>query len=114
MIYCVEITAAFNTAQRRDNVLGILQNYVAQFAADAFHPFQGPQAYDAAYKGWANAVACTMKLRTQANRDAIWADIQANAAGPGAPTKGVARRWDAALDVDLSALVENDSTLQFP
>lgn len=114
MIYCVEITAAFSTAQRRNNVLGILQNYVTQFQADAFVPSTvGP--FEAAYKGWTNAVAGTMRLRTQANRDAVWADIQGAMTGPAAPVKGVARKWDAPQDTsEPDGPIANDTTQTWP
>jgi hypothetical protein len=114
LIFCVEITAAFSTAQRRNNVLTILQNYVTQFAADEFHtPLVAP--FDAIYKGWTNAIAAQMQLRTAANRDQVWADIQGAVTGPGAPVSGVARRYDAPLDeADPNGPLENDTTQHWP
>lgn len=114
MIYCVEITAAFSTPQRRNNVLGILQNYVTQFTGDLFVPAQ-VAPYEAAYKGWVNALHGEMRLRTEANREQVWADIQSAMTGQAAPTKGVARKFDAPLDeADPGAPISNDVTQTWP
>ncbi len=114
MIYCVEVTASFNTANRRDNVLGVLTNYAAQFAADLFVPAQ-IAPYDGAYKGFPNALHGELRLRTQVNREQVWTDIEAAMTGPGAPTKANWRKFDAPLDeADPGAPISNDVFRMLP
>jgi hypothetical protein len=56
-----------------------------------------------------------MQLRTAANRDQVWADIQGAMTGQGAPLKGVARRYDAPLDeADPNGPLQNDTTQHWP
>jgi hypothetical protein len=100
VIFCLFVKARFSTAQRRDNAIAQVNNYLARpgIAGDLFIPAE-VAAFDAGYKGWANALTAQCRFRTQASRDDLWTQLdtylsQANAA----PVESYGERWDQLLD----------------
>lgn len=100
MIYIVYVKARFSTAQKRDNAIAQVTNYLAQPAIsdDLFVPAQ-VAPYDAPYKGWANALTVMCRFRTQATRDTLWNQLDAFLSQSArAPVESVGEKWDQALD----------------
>jgi hypothetical protein len=100
VIYIVYVKARFSSAQKRNTALGRVTNYLAQpaIASDLFVPSQ-VAAYDAAYKGWPNALTAECRFRTQAARDDLWSDLDTFLGQPNAaPVESLGERWDQMLD----------------
>jgi hypothetical protein len=100
MIYIVYFKARFSTATKRDNALAQVTSYLAQptISNDLFVPSQ-VAPYDAAYKGWANALTAECRFRTQASRDDLWTQVDAFlSTSARAPVESLGEKWDQALD----------------
>lgn len=100
MIYIVYVKARFSTAAKRDQALAQVTNYLAQPAIsnDLFVPAQ-VAPYDAAYKGWANALTAECRFRTQSTRDTLWTNIDTFLTQSSrAPVESLGEKWDQKLD----------------
>jgi hypothetical protein len=100
MIYILYAKARFSTAQKRDRALQQVTNYLAQpgISNDLFVPAQ-VAPYDAAYKGWANALTAECRFRTQASRDTLWSQLDAYLSTSNqAPVESLGEKWDQKLD----------------
>jgi hypothetical protein len=100
LIYIIYVKARFSTANKRDQALGRVTNYLAQpgISDDLFVPAQAAP-YDAAYKGWANALIAECRFRTQATRDNLWNDLDGYLSQQnGGPVESYGEHWDQKLD----------------
>lgn len=100
MIYILYVKARFSTANKRDNALAQVTNYLAQpaIANDLFVPSQ-VAPYDAPYKGWPNALTAECRFRTQQVRDDLWTQLDSFlTASNRAPVESYGEHWDQMLD----------------
>jgi hypothetical protein len=100
MIYIIFTKARFSTANKRNQTANQVTNYLAQpgISNDFFVPAQ-VTSYDAAYKGWANALSVMVRFRTQANRDNLWTQLDAFLSNSNqAPLESYGEKWDQMLD----------------
>lgn len=100
MVFILYVKARFSTAQKRDKALQQVTSYLAQpsIADDLFVPAQ-VAPYDAAYKGWANALTAECRFRTQATRDNLWTQLDAYLSTSNqAPVESFGEKWDQMLD----------------
>lgn len=100
MIFILYIRARFSTAARRDRAITQVNNYVAA-NVPAEMEFTAPNvtAYDAAYKGWPNAMVVELHLTDQATRDGLWTTLDAFlSTASNAPSESFGEKWDQLLD----------------
>lgn len=99
MIYVIGGRLAFQNDARRDSAVTQLQAYATQVASDLFVPAQ-VSPYDGAYKGWPHAVNFEFRFKTQANRDNLWtqADAQLGTGTQGPVAGALLYRLDSNAD----------------
>jgi hypothetical protein len=100
VIYCLYAKASFANATRRNNAFAIVTNWLArpEVTANLFVDPEIASVDDWGYKGWPNALTCTVRCRTQSLRDDLWTQLIAGMTGTGAPNLGYAEHWDQMLD----------------
>lgn len=100
MIYILYVKARFSTANKRDNAISQVTNYLAQpdIANDLFVPAQ-VAPFNAPYKGWPNAMTVECRFRTQATRDDLWTTLDTFLSTSNrAPDESFGEHWDQMLD----------------
>jgi hypothetical protein len=101
MVYILYVKARFSTAQKRDNALTRVTNYLAQpsIADDLFVSPAAVAPFDAPYKGWDHALSAQCRFRTQASRDDLWNDMDTYlSTANNAPLESYGEKWDQMLD----------------
>ena len=113
MIYHIEVSVGAPTQQKQTSWVNFVRSYMAQFEADLYPDGTKATAcanpFNAAYKwgpDWQFGVGFGARFHTQANRDGLWNQLDAQLGtgnqGPnqGSTRAGYARRYDIGVDQD--------------
>jgi hypothetical protein len=84
MVYNIGLQIAYPNSQKQQSVAAQLVTYIAQFESDLYPARTAASCvriYNAAYKwgaNWQFTISAECQLRTLANRDQMWADLDAS------------------------------------